>query len=52
MSRCVSLTWSKNENYLNAVRKSCLEVSCKKGVLKNFAKLAGTPLCRKPDAPR
>ena len=66
MSRCVSLTWSKKENYLSAVRKSCLELSCKKDVLKNFAKLAGTSLCRsiyfhkvvglrpilKPDAPR
>ena len=44
--RCVSLTWSKKDNYLHAVRSSCAKVLCKKGVFKNFAKFTGKQLCR------
>ena len=39
------MSWGKNISHHN-VRSSHVEVFCKKGVLRNFAKLAGKHLCQ------
>ena len=51
--RCVflvaaNISYCTNSNGYNKTvcRSSCLEVFCKKGVLKNFAKLTGKHLCQ------